>query len=128
MEKLKEHWSRRAVPSPIKKSLSGDSDKKPGVLRRFVGLFPKKGELSLKEISGIVLVSVLVSGVAAYTFFDSFLVFILMAPAMGILSMRIYCKRRSEKREDALKKQFLSAIRMIGNLMRSGYSIESAIP
>ena len=63
----------------------------------------------------------------SYVFFDSLLPAALAGIPLAFLFLRHQKKSLAEKRKESLKQQFLSAATLLGDDLRSGWSVENAI-
>jgi len=83
--------------------------------------------LSLKEWIVFVGEVLGIAVLAAFVFFDlPLLGIVLSVPAVLILRKPLK-RRKAEKRKERFKKQFLNAVTLLGDYLKSGYSVENAI-
>lgn len=83
--------------------------------------------LTLKDFFSVLFISLLLSFLVGFIFYDSFLLGILLFPGSFILCKKLYKKYRIEKRKQKLKHEFLYALILLRNFLRTGYSFENSI-
>ena len=82
---------------------------------------------SFSEVFRLSLPPLLAALLVSFVFYDSFFVFpVLFVPAL-ILFLRRTRRKRIEKRKEELKREFLTAATLLGDYLRSGYSVENAL-
>lgn len=83
--------------------------------------------LSVKEGIVLFLGIAAVSAVVSYVFFDSLILGAALSVPAVFLIRKPWKKRKAEKRKTAFKKQFLNAVTLLGDYLKSGYSVENAV-
>ena len=63
----------------------------------------------------------------SYVFYDSFLPALLAGFPAAVFYLKRVRKQRAETRQEQLKKEFLTGASLLGDYLKSGYSIENAI-
>ena len=83
--------------------------------------------MSRKETAKTLLLLLSMLGLLSYVFYDSFLPMVLLFPGAAVFFLKRERKKRAEARDEQLKKEFLTGASLLGDYLRSGYSIENAI-
>ena len=68
-----------------------------------------------------------IGAAVSYTFFDSLLLGILLGIPAVFLLLKPWKKKKAEKRKHLFKRQFLNAVTLLGDYLKSGYSVENAV-
>ena len=83
--------------------------------------------MSRKELTKTLLLLFSMLGLLSYVFYSSLLPMLLLSPAAAVFYLKRERKKRAEARDEQLKKEFLTGASLLGDYLRSGYSIENAI-
>ena len=83
--------------------------------------------MSRKELTKTLLLLFSMLGLLSYVFYSSLLPMLLLSPAAVVFYLKRERKKRAEARDEQLKKEFLTGASLLGDYLRSGYSIENAI-
>ena len=68
-----------------------------------------------------------IAALVFYVFFDSLLFGAITAVPAALILQKYWRKRKAEQRKERFKKQFLNAVTLLGDYLKSGYSVENAI-